>query len=176
MEVRLLLNGSWSLGQKASGNALADDVNEISRLEMHGYMTDLLLRDTDFMSMASSLEVRVPFVDKVVVRHVLQMPGRWKLARRPKSLLLESMRGAIPRYVWDRRKMGFVFPFERWMKSTLRSQITETLNEERLARATGLSPYLGHVWARFARGECRWSKPWSLFVLMRWCDQHRVAL
>jgi asparagine synthase (glutamine-hydrolysing) len=155
-----------------------DEINEVSRLEMRGYMTDLLLRDTDFMSMASSLEVRVPFVDKVVVRYALQLPGRWKIARKiPKVLLLDAMRGTVPRYVWKRRKMGFVFPFERWMRSTLREQVEETLGNAVLAEAVGLAPAaVQMVWQRFLEGAVRWSQPWSLFVLLRWCERHRASI
>jgi asparagine synthase (glutamine-hydrolysing) len=155
-----------------------DEVNEISQLEMSGYMTGLLLRDTDFMSMASSLEVRVPFVDKVLVQHVLRLPGRWKLGRSaPKTLLLNAMRGTIPEYVWNRRKMGFVLPFDRWMRSVFRGPIEATFGDRRLARAIGLSsPALEEVWRRFLNGAARWSQPWSLFVLLRWCDRYGVSL
>ena len=86
-----------------------DPINEMSHLEMKGYMTNLLLRDTDFMSMASSIEVRVPFVDTVLIRHVLRLSGRWKTRGwLPKPLLLDALRGSIPEYVSHRPKMGFV--------------------------------------------------------------------
>ncbi len=155
-----------------------DEINEISRLESEGYMTGLLLRDTDFMSMASSLEVRVPFVDKVVVRYARQLPGKWKIARsKPKALLLESLRGAIPDYVWDRPKMGFVFPFDKWMRSALRHEVETTLNDRKLAEAVGLAPEaLLQVWDRFLKGTVRWSKPWSLFVLLRWCQRQHASI
>jgi asparagine synthase (glutamine-hydrolysing) len=156
----------------------ADEINEVSKLEASGYMTDLLLRDTDFMSMANSLEVRVPFIDKALIRFVLQLPGDWKLARSsPKALLLDAMRGAIPAYVWRRRKLGFVLPFDRWMRSTLRPTIEETLANRQLAEAVGLSlPALHQTWRRFLEGTVRWSQPWSLFVLMRWCEQQRASI
>jgi asparagine synthase (glutamine-hydrolysing) len=155
-----------------------DDINEISRFELGGYMTDLLLRDTDFMSMASSLEVRVPFVDKMIVRHALGMPGRWKLApSTPKPLLLDAMRGDVPGYVWNRRKMGFAFPLDRWMRFSLRGQIEETLNDTQLARAAGIMPEACvRVWRAFLDGSARWSKPWSLFVLLKWCERHQVSI
>jgi asparagine synthase (glutamine-hydrolysing) len=157
---------------------VGDVINEISQLEMSGYMTDLLLRDTDFMSMASSLEVRVPFVDKVLARYVLRLSGRWKLDRSaPKTLLLDAMRGSIPEYVWNRRKMGFVLPLDRWMRSVFRGPIEATFGDRRLARAIGLSPpALEEVWRRFLNGAARWSQPWSLFVLLRWCDRYGVSI
>ena len=56
-----------------------DIVNQVSRFELSGYMANTLLRDTDQMSMAHALEVRVPFVDPEVVNFVLAFPGEWKI-------------------------------------------------------------------------------------------------
>jgi asparagine synthase (glutamine-hydrolysing) len=174
---KLMLRG-WAPNEETNSDLSADDINEISRLEMSGYMTGLLLRDTDSMSMASSLEVRVPFVDKMVVRHALRLPGSWKVASsKPKVFLLESMRGAIPAYVWDRPKMGFVFPFDRWMRSSLRDQVETTLDNSQLAESVGLRPKaVLAVWNSFLKGFVKFSKPWSLFVLLRWCERHGVSI
>jgi len=179
-EISQLTRSPLDLLEPAAAGELPgeDSVNQVSRLELRNYMTDLLLRDTDFMSMASSLEVRVPFVDKVVVSHALSMPGRWKLSgTRPKGLLLESLREAIPDYVWNRRKMGFVLPFDRWMRASLRAQVEETLSSKATAERAGLAPKaVENIWRRFLQGSVRWSKPWSLFVLMRWCEREGVSI
>ena len=177
-EIALLSGGELPPDEPVAERFTGDEINEMSRLEIRGYMTDLLLRDTDFMSMASSLEVRVPFVDKIVVRHALHMPGQWKIAHaKPKPLLLDAMRGSIPDYVWNRRKMGFVLPFDRWMRSTLRHDVETTLTDRRLAAAVGLVPdALIHVWRRYLAGAIRWSKPWSLFVLLRWCERQQASI
>ena len=154
-----------------------DEINDISRLETRGYMTNLLLRDIDFMSMANSLEVRVPFVDKVITRYVARITGRWKLNHYPKAMLFEAMRGELPEYVWKRKKMGFVLPFERWMTSRFRDDIEGTFRNRCLVESVGLSPdALNNVWSTFLRGHIRWSHPWSLFVLLRWCDRYQVSM
>jgi len=156
--------------------ASGDEVNDISQLEALGYMTNLLLRDTDFMSMANSLEVRVPFVDKMLTRYVDRMSGDWKLQDHPKAMLREAMRGELPDYVWNRRKMGFVLPFERWMRLKFRTEIEETFNNEQLIQSVGIAPDALHsVWDGFLNGNIRWSHPWSLFVLLRWCDRYQVS-
>ncbi|MGD1094130.1 MAG: asparagine synthase (glutamine-hydrolyzing), partial [Bryobacteraceae bacterium] len=144
-------NGSQVPDSEYSNSA--DVVNDISRLELRGYMTDLLLRDTDFMSMASSLEVRVPFVDKEVIRFALQLPGSWKVSgSRPKPFLLETMQGMIPEYVWNHPKIGFVLPFERWMRSSLRAQLEDTLCSNKLAEGAGLVPKgVERVWRSFLK-------------------------
>jgi asparagine synthase (glutamine-hydrolysing) len=177
-EIDCLMGSRDTLTEVPGSSLYADDINEMSRLEMTHYMTDLLLRDTDAMSMASALEVRVPFIDKVVVRHALRLPGAWKIsAAKPKAFLLDSMRGAVPNYVWDRPKMGFVLPFDRWMRSRLRGELEATFAEPRLAQTVGLrSEGLLRVWRGYLNGQVRWSRPWSLFVLLRWCEHHSVTM
>jgi asparagine synthase (glutamine-hydrolysing) len=128
--------------------------------------------------MARSLEVRGPCVDTVLIRHVLRLSGRWKTRGwLPKPLLLDALRGNIPEYVSHRPKMGFVLPFDRWMRSRFRPQIEETFGNRELAESIGLRPEaVQEVWQGFLKRSVRWSHPWSLFVLMRWCERHGVSL
>src|SRR5262249_51933259 len=109
-------NGSGNVAEQTTEY---DVVNAISRLELQGYMANTLLRDTDAMSMAHSLEVRVPFVDVKLVEFVLSLPGEWKLDRDradlPKPLLADAVTDLLPREFLARRKMGFALPFEKWM-------------------------------------------------------------
>src|ERR1044072_3936913 len=109
-------------GHKHNG----DIVNAISELELRGYMTNTLLRDTDAMSMAHSLEVRVPFVDVKVVDYVLSLPGEWKVRGDggPKPLLADALNDLLPREFMSRPKMGFTLPFEKWMQGKMRAEIS----------------------------------------------------
>ncbi|HWQ52565.1 MAG TPA: asparagine synthase (glutamine-hydrolyzing) [Bryobacteraceae bacterium] len=155
-----------------------DAVNAISIMEMRGYMADTLLRDTDFMSMAHALEVRVPFVDAALVQYVLELPGQWKIGGRPKPLLLDAVAELLPQGVWQRPKMGFTLPFKRWMLSELRPQLDRAFGAaEDGLRTLGIDPdRAGEVWEAFQAnpsGE-RWTRPWALFVLGEWCALHGV--
>jgi asparagine synthase (glutamine-hydrolysing) len=92
-------------------------------------------------------------------------------------MLREAMRNELPDYVWNRKKMGFVLPFANWMRLTLRTEIEETFSNQRLVESLGLSPDALHaVWNGFLKGNIRWSHPWSLFVLLRWCDRYQVSI
>ncbi|MFZ0759560.1 MAG: asparagine synthase (glutamine-hydrolyzing), partial [Candidatus Sulfotelmatobacter sp.] len=84
-----------------------DPVNRVSYLEARCYMLNTLLRDSDFMSMAHGLEVRVPLIDRQLARHLLVLPGSWKLdAKIPKPLLVRALRGQLPEKIVLRPKQG----------------------------------------------------------------------
>ena len=153
-----------------------DIVNTISRLELTGYMTNTLLRDTDAMSMAHSLEVRVPFVDTKVVDYVLLLPGEWKAPSRvgPKPLLADAVGDLLPREFLNRPKMGFTLPFEKWLRGTLRQEVASVLENP----GCGLNaPAVGRIWRNFLAKPraVGWTRPWSLYVLARWCEVNRVS-
>ena len=160
-----------------------DIVNTMSRLELEGYMANTLLRDTDAMSMAHSLEVRVPFVDKNVVDYVLSLPGEWKLGHRnatlPKPLLADAVNDLLPRDFLARKKMGFTLPFGKWMQGRLRPEISSVFQDAQQLTAAGLvAGNAKDLWRRFLQSPraVGWSRPWSLFVLANWCRLNRVTL
>jgi asparagine synthase (glutamine-hydrolysing) len=178
-DIELLLG--TSSGPRFQRTELPQDAtNAISILEMSRYMKLTLLRDCDVMSMAHSLEVRVPFVDVEVVRFVLSLPGSWKVdPRRPKPLLLDALAPGIPDYVWNKRKMGFTLPFSTWIRGALGREISDTFQNDRLLDSCGLRPEMvRRMWVDFQANPAsrRWSRPWSLYVLAKWCDLHGVTL
>jgi asparagine synthase (glutamine-hydrolysing) len=154
-----------------------DDFAAVSCFEMRGYMLNTLLRDTDAVSMSHSLEVRVPLLDHVLVEEVVGLPASAKRGA-PKSLLVEAMADLLPKPVAEQKKRTFTFPWERWLRGPLRSQVETSLG--RLAPA--LEPLLRRdalqgVWSDFLAGRTSWSRPWSLFVLNEWVRRHSgVAL
>jgi asparagine synthase (glutamine-hydrolysing) len=168
----------WSSNGSYGSAHSSDRVNAISRFEIEGYMANMLLRDADQMSMACSLELRVPFVDAVVAPYVMNLPGAWKMdSGRPKPLLLDALGGLIPRDIWRRPKMGFQLPMERWMHSALRPDLEATFNNGGLAHL-GISDSARAIWKTFDRTPRleRWSRPWSLHILKTWCEINRVGL
>ena len=155
-----------------------DPTNAVSLLELQGYLANTLLRDTDQMSMAHALEIRVPFIDSAVASYVLGLPGEWKVdGKRPKPLLLDALDGMLPEGVWHRPKMGFAVPFQRWMKSTLQPELNDTLSDESRLGSLGLNPrYVSSVWQSFQKHPQHqpWSRPWALYVLARWCEINNI--
>lgn len=156
----------------------ADAVNAISACELQGYMANTLLRDTDQMSMAHALEVRVPFIDRRLVPFILSLKGEWKFdGARPKPLLIDALGDLLPEAIWRRPKMGFTLPFERWMRSSLQPDIDKTLALEHGFKKLAISEAGRKVWQKFVASpqQERWSRPWALYVLRKWCDLHGVT-
>jgi len=163
------------LRERLGEAAAFDPVNRVSYLEARCYMLNTLLRDSDFMSMAHGLEVRVPLIDHLLAQRAMSLPGSWKLdANTPKPLLVKALSGALPDSIVHRQKRGFTLPFERWMKDALRPEIERSLNAigDSPLREAILQPAAQQVWKNFLRGETSWSRPWSLFVLQQWCGQN----
>jgi asparagine synthase (glutamine-hydrolysing) len=154
-----------------------DTVNAISELELKGYMANTLLRDTDTMSMAHSLEVRVPFVDTKVIDYVLSLPGAWKISGGQKPLLADAVSDLLPREFMARPKMGFTLPFEKWLQQNSRSEVSSVLEDRhRLGTAALDSEAVAKLWRTFLQKPraVGWSRPWSLYVLVKWCEMNGV--
>jgi asparagine synthase (glutamine-hydrolysing) len=152
-----------------------DPVNRVSYLESRCYMLNTLLRDADFMSMAHGLEVRVPLIDHRLAELVLAMPGSWKLdTKTPKSLLVKALKGQLPDQIVHRRKRGFTLPFEHWLRGELRPVLEEAFRKIGTGALGAVisQPAAIRVWEEFLRGRTSWSRPWSLYVLQCWCEQH----
>jgi asparagine synthase (glutamine-hydrolysing) len=149
--------------RQMSNCVTADPVNQASALELGGYLSNTLLRDTDSMSMAHGLEVRVPLIDHNVVERMLAVPGGSKLRRNePKWMLVDAV-GDLPREIVDRPKRGFELPFKNWLAGAMRDQIESALPIELLSAAA-----MQEVWAGFLQGRVTWSRVWSFYVLGEW--------
>jgi len=144
---------------------LRDAMAELSWGEMSHYMRDTLLRDSDAMSMAHSLELRVPFLDTPLVTRVLAYPAREKFnSQRPKDLLLRATQDLIPEEIWNRPKMGFTLPMRAWMLGPLCDYCRDGLA---ILTSSSLIPsgIADKVWAEFENNSLHWPAPWSLVVL-----------
>lgn len=90
--------------------------NQASWIETNMYMQNQLLRDSDVMSMAHGLEIRVPFLDAEFIRLSLRINSIEKYrAGKPKQLLIDAFKDILPEPIWNRPKMGFSFPFKNWL-------------------------------------------------------------
>jgi asparagine synthase (glutamine-hydrolysing) len=162
------------LERAADGARKLEGMGSVSWLEMRCYMASTLLRDTDSVSMARSLEVRVPLLDTPLVEFVSALP---EAARRrdgtSKALLTESIAELLPREILAQKKRTFTLPWEEWLRGPLRKELDASFAEP----VPGLAPFLHadgvrEVWSNFLAGQTSWSRPWSIYVLNEWCRRH----
>jgi asparagine synthase (glutamine-hydrolysing) len=151
-------------------------LSQFSIAEMIGYTENVLLKDTDQFSMASALEVREPFFDYELVEYVMQVPDEIKFPKYPKSLLVESIAPLLPDEIVHRRKMGFVLPWEKWMRNELRPLCEARIAS--LADRSLVSPDRLHFkWKAFLNGSAgvQWSQLWHLIVLEEWLENNQIS-
>jgi asparagine synthase (glutamine-hydrolysing) len=101
--------------------------------DITGYLADDILVKVDRMSMAVSLEARVPYLDPELVQYALSIPGHWKLhGRTTKWILREAFRAEVPRSIRNRGKQGFSVPLKHWLRGPMRPLMGDLLNEKRV--------------------------------------------
>ena len=158
----------------ATEAAKLEPIGSTAWLEMRSYMVSTLLRDTDSVSMARSLEVRVPLLDTPLVEFVSTLPD--KARHRPgaqKALLVEALDDVLTKEAVGGRKKTFTLPWEQWLRGPLRARIESSLgNITPSLQAHLRSEGVRGVWNAFLRRETSWSRPWSLYVLNEWCRRH----
>ncbi len=151
--------------------------NGVSALELRAYMHNQLLRDSDVMSMAHSLELRVPFLDHPLVELLARVPARLKRspAAEPKRLLVTSLPAPLPPEIWQRPKKGFTLPFAVWLNKELRPLAEEVMiSGDSPLREFCRMELLQQMWEGFLAQRVHWSRIWCAVVFARWYRQLRA--
>jgi asparagine synthase (glutamine-hydrolysing) len=100
-------------------------LERMSYADVSTHLVELLMKQ-DQMSMAASLESRVPYLDHLLVEQVMQIPGDQRMRRwQTKVILREALRNAVPPAVLSRSKMGFPVPFGTWVRGAFRAMLDE---------------------------------------------------
>ncbi len=163
----------WLSASAAQARSL-DSFAAVSCMEMQSYMVNTLLRDTDSMSMAHSLEVRVPFLDHALVEFVTSLPQALKVRKGvPKALLVSALSDLLPEEVVNQTKRGFTFPWAEWLRGPLKEKLEQGLSELSPALAEVIDAgQVREVWLDYLDGKTSWSRPWSLYVLNEWVKRN----
>jgi asparagine synthase (glutamine-hydrolysing) len=143
--------------------------DRVAFLELTRYMRNQLLRDTDQMSMAHSIEVRVPLLDDRVLDAALAIAPH--VRNRPNKALLQRAAGIAV----EGPKQGFTLPFDAWMRGPLREWTREALLSDRLP-LEWLFERRGReqLWEAFERRHVHWSRPWAVAMLRWWADANEL--
>ena len=177
---------------------LADEIptapalERVSALCLRGYTQNQLLRDIDAVSMAHSLEVRVPFLDPSLADLALSLPRVAKLGslsgvHNPeiasyrdtgtKKILVDIAAELLPPGMDTQPKRGFGMPFDVWLKGPLRGVFDDALSS-RTVKNRGFfdEAEVGCLKKDFLAGQGSWPQPWLLMMTELWCrevlDQH----
>jgi asparagine synthase (glutamine-hydrolysing) len=148
-----------------------EPIGGVSWLEMRSYTASTLLRDTDSVSMAQSLEVRVPLLDTPLVEFMGSLPdGARQRTGTPKALLVEALSDILPPEILGQRKRTFTLPWEDWLRGPLRARLERSFADPAPAFAAHMhAEGVRSVWNAFLAEKTSWSRPWSLYVLNEWC-------
>jgi asparagine synthase (glutamine-hydrolysing) len=146
----------------------------LARLEQRGYLSFVLLRDIDAMSMAHSLEVRVPLLDRALSEAASRISWRLKLRDgEGKWVFKHALRDLLPDEVLFRPKMGFGLPYQVWMRRSLEPIVRDMLSSDRVRRRGLFDVQVtADLVDRFYRGDDTiWRRVWTLFVLEGWATE-----
>ena len=176
-DFRETLNGKgFSIGQNIfrsyaelidTGNA----VDSLLYLDSKTYLPGDILTKVDRMSMAVSLEARVPLLDHKLIEFVTRIPASLKLKGfETKHIFKRAVRGLVPNEILDKPKQGFGVPIQEWINQQLRSQIRDTLTAERTVnRGLFESSYIKVLLDEHERKRRDHSASlWTLFMLEMW--------
>jgi asparagine synthase (glutamine-hydrolysing) len=170
-----LLNASVfpSLAESLVGSyrKTADFAEAAMDCDLGFYLVSDNLFKTDRAAMASSLEVRLPLLDRRVVEYAARLPVDQKIRNgRSKFVLRELLYRHVPSSLIDRPKMGFSLPLAAWFRSGLKGLVSEQLKDRDLLIAAGLNPdVIGRVWDAHTSGQRDNANAlWVIFAYLRW--------
>jgi asparagine synthase (glutamine-hydrolysing) len=140
-------------------------------VDVKTYLADNILTKVDRMSMAASIEARVPLLDHRLVAFALNLPPHWKMRHgQTKLILRQAMNGRLPAAILDKPKQGFSIPLKHWLRGPLRPLLTDTLTESTITRRGLFQPQTIRRWlSEHLNGQANHShRLWTLMVLELW--------
>lgn len=152
-----------------------DPYTAVSLLEMNTYMVNTLLRDSDQMGMAHSVEIRVPFVDRKLANLVLTLPKDRNLSvKGNKPLLRAAMYDKLEQAWSGIPKKTFSLPFDLWLRGPLKEEVGQRL--KRLSNFPFQPGAVLKLWNNFLKGsnQINSAQVNTLYALSYWIDKHRI--
>ncbi|MFD1348145.1 asparagine synthase (glutamine-hydrolyzing) [Oceanobacillus caeni] len=144
-------------------------VNQMQYIDIHTWLRGDILLKADRVTMANSLELRVPFLDKEVFRVASGIPVDLKIANgTTKSILREAAKGIIPEHVLDRKKLGFPVPIRHWLKKELNGWAKQLIAESETDYLLN-KKYVLDLLDSHCKGNGDYSrKIWTVLMFMLW--------
>jgi asparagine synthase (glutamine-hydrolysing) len=153
-----------------AGAALGDALSRVQRLDLTLYLPDDLLVKVDIASMANSLEVRAPFLDRELVEYATRLPSGFKIRRgQSKWLLRQAFADVLPPESAARTKQGFGLPVGAWLRTSLRPLMDDAILSRRAIDRGYVSGQAAKALVdEHMRGIDHTHRLWSLIMLELW--------
>lgn len=150
-----------------------DDVTRAEWLDLRTYLIEDVLQKVDRMSMLSSLEVRVPLLDKKVVEFAFSIPSNLKIKEfKLKYLLKKAFERDLPKNFFERKKRGFAIPISRWIRKELKDFILDNLSPKNFEKFPFDFDYINQILKdHFLKKKDNRKLIWTLVVLSRWAKR-----
>jgi asparagine synthase (glutamine-hydrolysing) len=135
------------------------------------YLVDDILVKVDRMSMAASLEARVPLLDHRLIEFALNLPDPMRIRfRRTKVIFRKAMQGILPPKIIEKHKQGFSIPIKHWLRGPLKPMMTDLLSPDMIRRRGYFDPNTVSLWVNeHLKGTVNHShRLWSLMILELW--------
>ena len=148
-------------------------------LDLKLYFQESILVKVDRASMASSLEVRAPFLDHELVEFVMGLPSNLKLKGfTSKYLLKKAVRDILPAEIIQRKKKGFGVPIAKWIKGPLKELFMDLLSPDRIRREGFLDPHCVETLLQDHLSNRRDNRKqlWTLLVWQLWVDRYHPTM
>ena len=146
-----------------------DDVTKMQNIDIQTWLKGDILLKADKMSMANSLEVRVPFLDKKVFSAASKLTSSQKIKNgQTKFLLREAAKGIVPQHVWNRKKLGFPVPIRHWLKNELYEWALQLINDSQTDSLFNKEEIYKLLADHVIEKRDNSRKLWSIFTFMIW--------
>lgn len=151
-----------------------DFLNGFSKAELSWYTPGVLLRDADATGMASTLEVRFPFLDIPLLKLMLSIPGSYKVQadqKTNKPLLVAALGNRLPQELVQAPKRGFEMPVGYWLVNNFTRELRSLPTTPWLSTET-----VNRLLEQFYKNPKSYMKVWSLMVLKQWITHHQLEM
>ncbi|HVM68446.1 MAG TPA: asparagine synthase C-terminal domain-containing protein, partial [Gaiellaceae bacterium] len=151
----------------------ADTLQKMTYVELKHRLAELLLMRVDKMTMAASVEARVPFLDHLLVEFALALPPSAKVRGGEGKVMLKRVAASVlPPEIVNRRKQGFYTPMADWLRGDFGARALEEVRRSSLAER-GLLDYdrIERLWDAHRRGAANWAfQLWNVWNVSAWHD------
>jgi len=154
-----------------------DSLAQQQYVDIKSYLPDDILTKVDRMSMAVSLEARVPLLDHRIVEFAMNLPPHMKLnGSRTKSILRNAVKRLVPDLVLEKPKQGFSIPMKHWLRSSLKPMMLDLLSKDSLNKQGYFDHQVVATWIKdHLDGRTNHShRLWALMVFEMWYRNEQV--